>query len=103
MRRSVISYRQLALLRSLHFRAGNEPKAPLAFVFDIDGVLIRGGRVLPEAKQALAAIYESGSQPRFPTCFLTNSGGVTEEHKAQELSEWLDVPVHSSQVPQCSG
>lgn len=60
MRRSVISYRQLALLRSLHFRAGNEPKAPLAFVFDIDGVLIRGGRVLPEAKQALAAIYESG-------------------------------------------
>ena len=35
-------------------------KRPLGFVFDIDGVLIRGGEVLPQAKEALRLLYEGG-------------------------------------------
>lgn len=37
------------------------PEGPPAFVFDIDGVLIRGGNVLPEARRALAQLYDSKS------------------------------------------
>lgn len=35
-------------------------KFPLAFVFDIDGVLIRGGEVLPQAREAMRILYEGG-------------------------------------------
>ena len=41
----------------------------------------------------------AGQQPRHPVCFLTNGGGVTEAHKAAELSEWLGVSVGADQVP----
>ena len=41
--------------------AGN-PAGPEAFVFDIDGVLIRGSQVLPEAKEALALVRPSGTR-----------------------------------------
>lgn len=68
-------------------------------MFDIDGVLIQGGNVLPEAKQALAKVYTSnGQKPKFPVCFLTNGGGVTEAQKAEQLSDWLDVAVGVDQV-----
>ena len=35
-----------------------QPQPP-AFVFDIDGVLIRGGTVLPAARRALARLYSA--------------------------------------------
>ncbi|KAK9813601.1 hypothetical protein WJX73_010022 [Symbiochloris irregularis] len=73
-------------------------KLPLAFVFDIDGVLIRGGAVLPQAREAMHILYQGADRPHFPLCFLTNGGGVTETTKAAELSHWLRVPVHESQV-----
>ena len=31
-------------------------------------------------------------------CFLTNGGGVTEAHKAAELSDWLGVNIGADQV-----
>ena len=31
-------------------------------------------------------------------CFLTNGGGVTEAHKAAELSDWLGISVGADQV-----
>lgn len=40
----------------------------------------------------------AGKQPRFPLCFLTNGGGVTEADKAQELAGWLDVDVQENQA-----
>ena len=51
--------RQPASLASWHLRriSGYAPEGPPAFVFDIDGVLIQGGTVLPEAKKALARLY----------------------------------------------
>jgi hypothetical protein len=75
------------------------PLGPPAFVFDIDGVLIRGRHTLPQAKRALARLYTpDGSRPRYPVAFLTNGGGVTERVKAHQLSEWLGVHVDESQV-----
>lgn len=38
------------------------PDGPPAFAFDIDGVLIRGGLVLPEARRALARLYAPGGE-----------------------------------------
>jgi ribonucleotide monophosphatase NagD (HAD superfamily) len=35
---------------------------------------------------------------RYPVCFITNGGGVPEAHKAQQLSQWLGVPVDEQQV-----
>lgn len=35
-------------------------------MFDIDGVLIRGGDVLPAAKRALAKLYHPGGVPDNP-------------------------------------
>lgn len=79
--------------------SGYAPEGPPAFVFDIDGVLIQGGTVLPEAKKALAKLYtNNGAKPKYPVCFLTNGGGVTEAQKAEQLSGWLDVAVGVDQV-----
>ena len=70
-----------------------------AFVFDIDGVLIRGRHVLPAAIRAMEMLYTPDkSQPKVPVAFLTNGGGVTESFKAKELSNWLGVNVTESQV-----
>lgn len=90
----------LAALQRRGFSSGaGNPEGPSAFVFDIDGVLIRGGTVLPAARRALAKLYEPGGEkPKLPVCFLTNGGGVTEATKAEELSSWLDVQVHENQV-----
>ena len=44
------------------------------------------------------AMSRSGQQPRYPVCFLTNGGGVTEAKKAEELSGWLGVAVRGNQV-----
>ena len=52
--------------RCLSSEAGN-PNGPPAFVFDIDGVLIRGGDVLPAAKRALAKLYQPGGKLRLKT------------------------------------
>ena len=38
--------------------SSSQPQPP-AFVFDIDGVLIRGGTVLPAARRALARLYSA--------------------------------------------
>ena len=57
--------KQPASLVSWHLRriSGYAPEGPPAFVFDIDGVLIQGGTVLPEAKMALAKLYTNGMSP----------------------------------------
>ena len=39
-----------------------------------------------------------GATHKYPICFLTNGGGVTEAQKAQQLSNWLGVNVRENQV-----
>ncbi|TFK18971.1 HAD-superfamily hydrolase [Coprinopsis marcescibilis] len=74
---------------------------PLGFVFDIDGVLIRGPHVLPAAKQALKTLQgDNPFKTKIPYILLTNGGGVTEEERSKRLSDKLEVPIHEAQYIQ---
>ena len=65
-----------------------------ALTLDIDGVFLKGSKVLSGAREALALIEKR----RFPYVFVTNGGGVTEFEKAQSLTKLLGVKVDESQV-----
>jgi HAD superfamily hydrolase (TIGR01456 family) len=65
-----------------------------AFAFDIDGVLVKGSKVLPQAKTALQLL----NTRQIPYIFLTNGGGVTESQKASELSSKLGMEIQTDQV-----
>jgi HAD superfamily hydrolase (TIGR01456 family) len=71
-----------------------------AFAFDIDGVLVRGNKVLPGASETLSFLNEKYSRliRKFPYIFLTNGGGMTEEQKAYEMSKKLEVDIRPSQL-----
>lgn len=69
-----------------------------AFAFDIDGVLIRGGRPIPEAIEAMK-VLNGGNQygMKVPYIFLTNGGGKTEAERCIDLSRQLDIEVSPAQ------
>lgn len=49
-----------------------------AYAFDIDGVLIRGGKVIPEAIEAMKMLNgENEYGIKVPYIFVTNGGGKT--------------------------
>lgn len=64
------------------------------FMFDIDGVLVRGRRAIPRATVAMKKVLQLG----IPTIFLTNGGCETEEHKAKVLSTQLHHKVTAINV-----
>ncbi|EAW09804.1 phosphatidyl synthase [Aspergillus clavatus NRRL 1] len=69
-----------------------------ALAFDIDGVLIRGGQVIPEAVDAMK--YINGQNPygvKIPYIFVTNGGGKTEEERCLDLSRQLELEVSPGQ------
>lgn len=72
------------------------PPRPVAFAFDIDGVLKSGPVVLPAAKRALK-LLDGGNHlgVRVPTIYITNGGGYAEERRAELLSEELGVEVRA--------
>ncbi|KAJ7647569.1 HAD-like domain-containing protein [Roridomyces roridus] len=75
-------------------------KPPLAFVFDIDGVLIRGEDVLPSAKRALAILEGNNPFGKLPYILLTNGGGVSEKARCQKLTEKLGFEIRPTQYIQ---
>ncbi|KAJ6558501.1 HAD hydrolase [Mycena vulgaris] len=82
---------------AIHDRA----KPPLAFVFDIDGVLIRGEDVLPSAKRALSIL--EGNNPfgvKLPYILLTNGGGVSEQERCEKLTTKLGFKIRANQYVQ---
>ncbi|PFH52060.1 hypothetical protein AMATHDRAFT_2543 [Amanita thiersii Skay4041] len=73
----------------------------LSFVFDIDGVLLRGPDVLPAAKRALAIL--EGDNPygiKIPYLLLTNGGGVSEAVRCEKLTKKLGFPISTKQCIQ---
>ncbi|ATZ57064.1 hypothetical protein BCIN_14g02440 [Botrytis cinerea B05.10] len=69
-----------------------------AYAFDIDGVLIRGGKPIPEAIEAMRMLNgENEYGIRIPYIFLTNGGGKTEAERCIDLSRQLDIEVSPSQ------
>ncbi|EJD35630.1 HAD hydrolase [Auricularia subglabra TFB-10046 SS5] len=76
-------------------------RVPLAFAFDIDGVLIRGPEVIPAAQRALR--FLDGHNPlraKIPFIQITNGGGELESVKVQKLSKQLDFPIYEEQFVQ---
>ena len=66
----------------------------LGFVFDIDGVLLRGTTPLPNARDTLRSLSTAGT----PFILLTNGGGELESTKAAKLSKLLGLAIHPLQV-----
>lgn len=70
--------------------------ADYAFVFDIDGVLVRGSKPIPSAKPALELLQKN----QVPYLLLTNGGGVTEAERAHFLSQRIGVEISPLQLVQ---
>jgi HAD superfamily hydrolase (TIGR01456 family) len=78
-----------------------KPRSPLAFAFDIDGVLLRGKNPLPAAKEALSILDGNNKLGlKIPFILLTNGGGVSEEERCLKLSSQLGVQIHPDQFIQ---
>ncbi len=68
-----------------------------AIALDIDGVVLKGGKVIPGAKEAISRLV----QEKVPFIFITNGGGIIESEKAELLTHKLDIPIEVEQVLQC--
>ncbi|PHH73583.1 hypothetical protein CDD83_4712 [Cordyceps sp. RAO-2017] len=74
----------------------DSPVSPLSvadsfvFAFDIDGVLVRGGKAIPEAIEAMKVLNgENEYGIHVPHIFLTNGGGKSEQERCADLSRQL--------------
>lgn len=65
------------------------------FLFDIDGVLVRGKTPIPAARTAFQKLVNSQGQFLVPVVFVTNAGNCLRQEKADQLSHLLGVPVSS--------
>ncbi|KAI1359637.1 HAD-like domain-containing protein [Xylaria arbuscula] len=69
-----------------------------AFAFDIDGVLVRGGRPIPEALEAMKVLNGKNKYGiKIPYIFLTNGGGKSEAERCGDLSRQLEVDISPAQ------
>ncbi|RMZ91415.1 hypothetical protein DV736_g1337, partial [Chaetothyriales sp. CBS 134916] len=67
-----------------------------AFVFDIDGVLVRSSRLIPGASESLNFLQSN----QVPFLLLTNGGGRHESQRVTELSKSLGVKLDTSMFVQ---
>ncbi|KAM7127947.1 haloacid dehalogenase-like hydrolase domain-containing 5 isoform 1-T1 [Ciconia maguari] len=77
--------------------AGGRPPA-FGFLFDVDGVLVRGSQAVPAARQAFRRLADGSGRLRVPVVFLTNAGNCLRSAKAGELSHALGLQVSPEQV-----
>ncbi|XP_019392516.1 PREDICTED: cat eye syndrome critical region protein 5 homolog [Crocodylus porosus] len=68
------------------------------FLFDIDGVLVRGKTPIPAAKVAFQKLVNSQGHFLVPVVFVTNAGNCLRQKKADQLSHILGVPISQDQV-----
>ncbi|KAM5250371.1 haloacid dehalogenase-like hydrolase domain-containing 5 isoform 4-T4 [Hipposideros larvatus] len=76
----------------------DESLPTFGFLLDIDGVLVRGHRVIPAALDAFRRLLNAQGQLRVPVVFVTNAGNILQDSKAQELSALLGFKVEPDQV-----
>ncbi|XP_061891711.1 haloacid dehalogenase-like hydrolase domain-containing 5 [Entelurus aequoreus] len=74
------------------------PQASFGLLFDIDGVLVRGGTPIPAAKQCFRNLVDRQGKYKVPVVFVTNAGNCMRQTKAEHLSHLLDVEVSPDQV-----
>lgn len=83
--------------------AGEKVKAAkdMAFVFDIDGVLVHGDRLIPEGQRALEILNGDNELGiKIPHIFLTNGSGKPEQARVDQLSKILHQPISTEQFIQ---
>ncbi|WP_206107769.1 HAD-IIA family hydrolase [Paludisphaera rhizosphaerae] len=75
------------------------PPAPsgLGYLIDMDGVIYRGGRLIPGADQFIAKLLEAGT----PFRFLTNNSQRTRRDVATRLQR-MGIPVRDEHVYTCA-
>lgn len=70
----------------------------VGILFDVDGVLLRGGSVIPAARRAFQKLLDQEKKSfRLPVVFVTNAGSCHRQHKARQLSQLLEVQVRTPQ------
>ncbi|KAH9871653.1 hypothetical protein J1614_005908 [Plenodomus biglobosus] len=73
----------------------------MAFVFDIDGVLVHGDRLIPEGKRVLEILNGDNELGiKIPHIFLTNGSGKPEQARVEQLSKILQNPISTEQFIQ---
>lgn len=73
----------------------------MAFVFDIDGVLVHGDRLIPEGRRVLEILNGDNELGiKIPHIFLTNGSGKPELARVQQLSKILHSPISTDQFIQ---
>nr|XP_054496000.1 haloacid dehalogenase-like hydrolase domain-containing 5 isoform X1 [Agelaius phoeniceus] len=82
--------------RSGHSAPGVLPS--FGFLFDIDGVLVRGRTPIPAARAAFGKLVNPQGQFLVPVVFVTNAGNCLRQKKAEQLSHLLGVPISQDQV-----
>lgn len=70
--------------------------AHFGLLLDIDGVIVRGRKVISHAIKAFQKLVDSKGKFRVPTIFVTNAGNSRRQDKATQLSQWLGVKVRFS-------
>jgi HAD superfamily hydrolase (TIGR01456 family) len=97
---------EMARLEIEDGESGESPSTPpettvtdkFAFAFDIDGVLIRGGRPIPEAVEAMKVLNGQNQWGiKVPYIFVTNGGGKTEQERCIQLSKQMEIEVSPGQ------
>lgn len=72
------------------------PKTSFGFVFDVDGVLIKGSEALPTAQETIKMLQKE----HIPFILLTNGSGRTEESHVALISKRLGVTISKDQFVQ---
>ncbi|CAI6340272.1 unnamed protein product [Periconia digitata] len=73
----------------------------MAFVFDIDGVLVHGDRLIPEGQRVLEILNGQNELGiKIPHIFLTNGSGKPEQARVDQLSKILHNPISTDQFIQ---
>lgn len=74
----------------------NQPS--FGFLFDIDGVLVRGRSPIPAAVKAFKKLSDGHGKLQVPVVFVTNSGNSLRKTRAEELSAVLQVEISQDQM-----
>ncbi|KAG1669289.1 Haloacid dehalogenase-like hydrolase domain-containing 5 [Nymphon striatum] len=76
----------------------NSNVAQFGLMFDIDGVIVRGRKLLPYSVEAFKKLVDTSGKFRVPTVFVTNAGNTLRHTKAEQLSKWLNIEISEDQV-----
>lgn len=78
---------------------GTKVKQPeFGLLFDIDGVIVRGKKVIQSVPESFQKLVDKNGVFRVPTVFVTNAGNALRHERAIQLTKWLGVEVSEDQV-----